>query len=160
MAGSYQRLLERRIDRSASGPALDSGIRRGRRVLSAQLLTLDAEDDGPVRLELQGLDAELPAALTIMGVAGRAPRPGHGAYVAGQVNGPALGVLAACEKRRGYPSAVLGLTEPNMNLGGTATQVRAQEEQVETMVDGHALHPQLAEVTRPRSGRDSGRCPA
>ena len=113
-------------------------------VLSAQLLTLDAEGDGPVRLELQGLDAELPAALTIMGVLDVLRVPVTG-YVAGQVGGPALGVLAACGQRRGYPSAVLGLREPRLNLDGTATQVRAQEEQIETMVD--TLYIRLAEVT-------------
>ena len=49
----YQRLLEQRIVLASGlldGPAVS--------VLSAQLLTLDAEGDGPVRLELQGLDAE------------------------------------------------------------------------------------------------------
>ncbi len=135
----YQRLLEQRIVMASGlldGPAAS--------VLSAQLLTLDAEGDGPVRLELQGLTAELPAALTVMGVLDvlRAPVTG---YVAGQVSGPALGLLAACGQRRGYPSAVLGLTEPRLNLGGTATQVRGQEEQVETMVD--TLYIRLAEVT-------------
>ena len=54
-------------------------------------------------------------------------------------------MLAACGQRRGYPSAVLGLTEPKLNLDGTATQVRAQEEQVESMVD--TLYIRLAEVT-------------
>ena len=116
----YQRLLEQRIVMASGlldGPAAS--------VLSAQLLTLDAEGDGPVRLELQGLNAELPAALTVMGVLDvlRAPVTG---YVAGQVSGPALGVLAACGQRLGYPSAVLGLTEPRLNLDGTATQVRAR----------------------------------
>ena len=135
----YQRLLEQRIVMASGlldGPAAS--------VLSAQLLTLDAEGDGPVRLELQGLTAELPAVLTVMGVLDvlRAPVTG---YVAGQVSGPALGLLAACGQRRGYPSAVLGLTEPRLNLGGTATQVRGQEEQVETMVD--TLYIRLAEVT-------------
>jgi ATP-dependent Clp protease protease subunit len=135
----YQRLLEQRI-------VLASGLLDGpaASVLSAQLLTLDAEGDGPVRLELQGLDAELPAALTVMGVLDVLRVPVTG-YVAGQVNGPALGVLAACAQRRGYPSAVLGLTEPKLNLDGTATQVRAQEEQVESMVD--TLYIRLAEVT-------------
>ena len=111
---------------------------------TAQLLTLDAEGDGPVRLELQGLEAELPAALTIMGVLDVLRVPVTG-YAAGQLSGPALGVLAACGQRRGYPSAVLGLTEPRLNLGGTATQVRDQEEQVETMVD--TLYIRMAEVT-------------
>ena len=135
----YQRLLEQRIVMASGlldGPAAS--------VLSAQLLTLDAEGAGPVRLELQGLTAELPAALTVMGVLDvlRAPVTG---YVAGQVGGPALGVLAACGQRCGYPSAVLGLTEPRLSLGGTATQVRGQEEQIETMVD--TLYIRLAEVT-------------
>jgi ATP-dependent Clp protease protease subunit len=135
----YQRLLEQRI-------VLASGLLDGpaASVLSAQLLTLDAEGDGPVRLELQGLDAELPAALTVMGVLDVLRVPVTG-YAAGQVNGPALGVLAACAQRRGYPSAVLGLTEPKLNLDGTATQVRVQEEQVESMVD--TLYIRLAEVT-------------
>jgi len=138
--GLYQRLLERRIV-MASG-LLDG---QGASVLSAQLLTLDADGDGPVRLELQGLDAELPAALTVMGVLDvlRVPVTAH---VAGQIGGPALGVLAACGQRLGYPSAVLGLTEPTLNSGGTATQIRSQEEQIETMVD--TLYIRLAEVTR------------
>ena len=135
----YQRLLEQRIVMASGlldGPAAS--------VLSAQLLMLDAEGDGPVRLELQGLHAELPAALTVMGVLDVLRVPVTG-YVAGQVGGPALGVLAACGQRHGYPSAVLELSEPALNLDGTATQVRAQEEQVETMVD--TLYIRLAEVT-------------
>ncbi len=40
---------------------------------------------------------------------------------------------------------MLGLTEPRLSLGGTATQVRGQEEQVETMVN--SLYIRLAEVT-------------
>jgi len=137
--GVYQRLLERRIVMASGlldGPAAS--------VVSAQLLTLDAEGDGPVRFELQGLDAELPAALTVMGVLDVLRVPVTG-YVAGQIGGPALGVLAACGHRLGYPSAVLGLTEPTLNAGGTATQVRSQEQQVEIMVD--TLYTRLAEVT-------------
>ena len=137
--GLYQRLLERRI-------VMASGLLDGQAasVLSAQLLTLDADGDGPVRLELQGLDAELPAALTVMGVLDVLRVPVTG-YVAGQIGGPALGVLAACGQRLGYPSAVLALTEPTLNAGGTATQVRSQEEQIETMVN--TLYIRLAEVT-------------
>jgi ATP-dependent Clp protease, protease subunit len=112
----YQRLLEQRI-------VLASGHLDGEAatVLCAQLLTLDAEGDGPVRLELQGLDAELPAALTVMGV------------------------LAACTHRLAYPSAVLSLAEPRLNLDGTATEVSAQQEQVAAMLD--TLYIRLAEVT-------------
>ena len=59
----YERLLEQRIV-LASGVLDDAAATR----LSAQLLTLDAEGTGPIRLELQNLQAELPAALTVMGV--------------------------------------------------------------------------------------------
>jgi ATP-dependent Clp protease, protease subunit len=135
----YQRLLEQRI-------VLASGYLDGEAatVLCAQLLTLDAEGDGPVRLELQGLDAELPAAMTVMGVLDvlRAPVTG---YVAGQLGGPAIGVLAACTHRLAYPSAVLSLAEPRLNLDGTATEVSAQQEQVAAMLD--TLYIRLAEVT-------------
>ena len=40
---------------------------------------------------------------------------------------------------------MLGLTEPTLNAGGTATQVRSQEQQIEIMVD--TLYIRLAEVT-------------
>ena len=135
----YQRLLERRIV-LASG-RLDTAAAT---LLSAQLLTLDAEGDQPVRLELQGLEAELPSALAVMGVLDvlRAPVTG---YVAGQLSGAALGVLAACPHRLAYPSAVLALAEPKLSLDGTATEVSAQEEQVRAMLD--SLYLRLAEVT-------------
>ncbi|HUY48454.1 MAG TPA: ATP-dependent Clp protease proteolytic subunit [Streptosporangiaceae bacterium] len=135
----YQRLLEQRIV-LASG-CLDA---EAATVLSAQLLTLDAEGDGPVRLELQGLDAELPAALTVMGVLDVVRVPVTG-YVAGRISGPALGVLAACSRRRAYPNAVFALAEPRMNLDGTATEVSGQEEQVRAMLD--SLYLRLAETT-------------
>ena len=135
----YQRLLERRIVLASGGLDTEAAT-----LLSAQLLTLDAEGDQPVRLELQGLEAELPSALAVMGVLDvlRAPVTG---YVAGQLSGAALGVLAACPHRLAYPSAVLALAEPKLSLDGTATEVSAQEEQVRAMLD--SLYLRLAEVT-------------
>ncbi|HTQ88560.1 MAG TPA: ATP-dependent Clp protease proteolytic subunit [Streptosporangiaceae bacterium] len=59
----YERLLAKRIV-LASGLLDDDAASR----LSAQLLTLDAEQRDPIRLELQNLRAELPAALTVMGI--------------------------------------------------------------------------------------------
>lgn len=135
----YQRLLEQRI-------VLASGHLDGEAatVLCAQLLTLDAEGDGPIRLELQGLDAELQHALTVMGVLDVLRVPVTG-YVAGQLSGAAIGVLAACTHRLAYPSAVLSLAEPRLNLDGTATEVSTQQEQVAAMLD--TLYIRLAEVT-------------
>ncbi len=94
----YQRLLEQRI-------VLASGYLDGEAatVLCAQLLTLDAEGDGPVRLELQGLDAELPAALTVMGVLDVLRVP-----VTGYVAGRWVAWPSACwpPARTGWPTPV------------------------------------------------------
>jgi len=135
----YERLLERRIV-MAYGLLTDETATQ----LSAQLLTLDAEGDEPIRLELLGLDSELPAALAVMGVLDVVGVPVH-AYAGGRIAGPGLGVLASCSNRRGYPNAVFALTEPRVQIDGRAAELAAQEEQLRTMLD--ALYFRLAEVT-------------
>jgi ATP-dependent Clp protease, protease subunit len=135
----YERLLEKRIV-LASGPLDDQAAAR----LSAQLLTLDAEGDQPIRLELQNLRAELAAALTVMGILDVLRVPVH-ACVSGEISGPALGVLASCARRTGYPNATFTLAEPRVELGGTVTAVTAREQQVTRMLD--TLYFRLAEVT-------------
>ena len=112
--------------------------------LCAQLLTLDAEGDEPIRFELQNLGAGLSAALTVMGVLDVVGVPVQ-ARAAGQINGPALGVLAACGQRCAYPNAVFVLSEPTMEFDGTMMAITAREEQIRTMLD--ALYFRLAEVT-------------
>lgn len=138
----YDRLLEQRIvmahgwlDNAAATP------------LSAQLLTLDAEGTQPIRLEMQSLDAELAAALSVMGVldALRAP---VSAYVGGRIRGPALGLLALARHRYAYPSALFVLSEPRMHFDGTVASVASQEEQARLMLD--ELLTRLAAV----AGRD------
>lgn len=135
----YERLLERRIVMAHGKLDGDAATR-----LCAQLLTLDAEGDDPVRLELHGLDSELPAALTVIGVLDVLGVPVH-AFAGGQVSGPALGVLAVCNPRRGYPNALLTLSEPSLEFDGSATELAARQQQLETMAD--ALYIRLAEVT-------------
>jgi ATP-dependent Clp protease protease subunit len=139
----YERLLKQRIV-LASGVLDDEAATR----LSAQLLTLDAEGDGPVRLELQNLRADLPAALTLMGVLDVVRAEVH-AYASGEAGGPALGVLASCPRRLAYPNASFTLSEPRLYFAGTATAVTAHEQQARRMVD--SLFYRLAEVT----GRDA-----
>lgn len=139
-AGSvYERLLERRI--VMAGGCLDGEAATR---LAAQLLTLDAEDDGPIRLELQGLEAELPAALTVMGVLDVLRVPVH-ARSGGRTSGPALGVLASATRREAYPNAVFALAEPSVAFDGTVSAVAAREEHTRVMVD--ELYVRLAEVT-------------
>ncbi|HET9080752.1 MAG TPA: ATP-dependent Clp protease proteolytic subunit [Trebonia sp.] len=140
----YERLLERRIV-LASGVLDEAAATR----LSAQLLTLDAEGDGPVRLELQNLQAELPAALTLMGVLD-VMRAQVQAFVGGEIGGPALGVLASCPRRLAYPNASFTLSEPRLRFSGTAAAVSAREQQVRRMVD--SLVYRIAEA----AGRDAG----
>src|SRR6185437_14099044 len=110
----YERLLEQRIV-LASGVLDETAATR----VSAQLLTLDAEGDGPIRLELQNLQADLPAALTFMGVLD-VVRVEVQAFVGGEIGGPALGVLASCPRRLAYPSASFTMSEPRLRFSGTA----------------------------------------
>ena len=139
----YERLLEQRVV-LASGVLDDDAATR----LSAQLLTLDAEGDGPIRLELQNLRSELPAALTLMGVLD-VVRAEVQAFAGGDTGGPALGVLASCPRRLAYPNASFTLSEPRMRFAGTATAVSAREQQVSRMAD--SLYYRIAEAT----GRDA-----
>jgi ATP-dependent Clp protease protease subunit len=112
--------------------------------LCAQLLTLDAEGTGPIRLELQNLAAGLPAALSVMGVLDVVRGPVTG-YAAGRIEGPALGILAACRHRRAYPNALFVLSEPQVSFDGTVTAVTAREGQARAMLG--ELFARIAEVT-------------
>ncbi|MBV9452212.1 MAG: ATP-dependent Clp protease proteolytic subunit [Streptosporangiaceae bacterium] len=112
--------------------------------LSAQLLTLDAEAGEPIRLELQNLRAELSAVVTLMGILDVLHAPVRGC-VSGEISGPALGLLAACSHRTGYPNATFTLSEPRVHFAGTATAVTAREQQITRMLD--TVYFRLADVT-------------
>jgi ATP-dependent Clp protease, protease subunit len=135
----HERLFDRRIV-LAHGDLDDEAATS----LCAQLLTLDAERNEPIRLEVQGLTAELSAALTVMGVLDVLRVPVR-AYAGGQIGGPALGVLAAAAERRAYPNAVFRLSEPRLDFEGSATSLGSHEQQVRTMLD--TLYHRLATVT-------------
>ncbi len=135
----YERLLAKRIVLAAGLLDDDAAAR-----LSAQLLTLDAEQKDPIRLELQNLRAELSAVVTVMGILDVLRVPVH-ACVSGEINGPALGVLASCPRRSGYPNATFVLAEPRLHFGGTVTALTAREQQMTRMLD--TLYFRLADVT-------------
>jgi ATP-dependent Clp protease, protease subunit len=137
--GLYERLLNQRIVMAHGCLDGESATR-----LCAQLLTLDAEGEGPIRLELQSLDADLPAALTVMGVLDTLRVPVT-AYASGRTSGPGLGVLAAASHRRAYPNSFFAMSEPKVSFDGSVTAVTAHEEQVRAMLD--ELYERLAEVT-------------
>jgi ATP-dependent Clp protease protease subunit len=137
--GLHDRLLAQRI-------VMTHGYLDGEAAtqLCAQLLTLDAEGTRPIRLELQNLDAELPAALSVMGVLD-VVRGSVSAYAGGRLQGPALGILAACRHRWAYPNALFVLSEPQVSFDGTVSAVAAREEQARVMLD--ELFARVAEVT-------------
>jgi ATP-dependent Clp protease protease subunit len=135
----YDRLLARRIV-MAHGTLDGAAATR----LCAQLLTLDAEGTAPIRLELQNLDAELPAVLSVMGILDVVRGP-VSAYVSGRIQGPALGILLAARHRWAYPNSFFVLSEPRVSFDGTVTAVTAREEQTRAMVD--ELFGRIAEVT-------------
>ena len=135
----YDRLLEQRIV-MAHGLLDDDAATR----LCAQLLTLDAESSQPIRLELQSLDAELPAMLTVVGVLDVLRAPVY-AYAGGHLRGPALGVLAAADRRYAYASALFVLTEPRTHIDGTAATVKSHEQQLTIMLG--ELVSRLADAT-------------
>jgi ATP-dependent Clp protease, protease subunit len=136
----FERLLEGRIV-FAAGVLDDTAATR----LSAQLLTLDAEGDGPVRLELQNLKSDLPAALTIMGVLDVMRAEIH-AYASGETGGAALGLLASCPRRLAYPNASFTLSEPRVRFaGGTVAAVSSYEQQARRIID--SLFYRIAEAT-------------
>jgi len=135
----YERLLNQRIVMAHGCLDGEAATR-----LCAQLLTLDAEGEGPIRLELHNLDADLPAALTVMGVLDTLRVPVT-AYAGGRTSGPGLGVLASVGHRRAYPNAFFAMSEPQVSLDGPVTAVAAHEEQVRAMLA--ELYARLAEVT-------------
>ncbi|MEW1737970.1 ATP-dependent Clp protease proteolytic subunit [Nocardia beijingensis] len=112
--------------------------------LCARLLTLDAESSRPIRLEMYGLEADMPDAGTVTDVLDvlRAP---VSAYVSGTLGGAALGVLAACEHRYGYKSAQFVLREPSVRLDGGLSRVEPRLEHARAMFD--VLLTRLARVT-------------
>jgi ATP-dependent Clp protease protease subunit len=138
----YDRLLDRRIVMAHGHLDGDAATR-----LAAQLLTLDAEGIAPIRLEIQNLSADLPAALSVMGILDVVRGPVSG-YAGGRIEGPALGILAACRHRKAYPNALLVLSEPQVSFDGTVTALASREEQERAMLD--ELFGRIAEVT----GRD------
>jgi ATP-dependent Clp protease, protease subunit len=135
----YERLFERRIVMAHGQLDGESAT-----LLCAQLLTLDAQGDEPIRLELHGLDSDLPAALTVMGVLDVVGVPVR-ANAGGRISGPALGVLASCRHRRAYANAMFTLSEPRVQLDGSAAELTEHEEQLRSMLD--ALYFRLADVT-------------
>jgi ATP-dependent Clp protease protease subunit len=83
--------------------------------VSAELMTLDAEGDGPVHLRVDCGEAALGPALTLMDVIELMGVPVH-ALCLGQVGAGAVGVVAVCARRSATPSTRFSLREPTTQL--------------------------------------------
>jgi ATP-dependent Clp protease protease subunit len=90
--------------------------------VSAELMTLDAEGDGPVTLRIDSAGGSVALALTVMDVIELLGVPVR-ALCLGQVGGPAVGVLSVCTHRSSMPSTRFSLREP--------TQMEAPAREVE-----------------------------
>jgi ATP-dependent Clp protease protease subunit len=89
--------------------------------LAVRLMTLDAVGDEPISLYIDSGDGSLNAALAVIDTVDLLGVPVHATAV-GRVEGPALGVLAACELRRASPNARLRLRAPQDAFAGRASQ--------------------------------------
>jgi ATP-dependent Clp protease protease subunit len=90
--------------------------------VSAELMTLDAEGDGPVTLRIDSADGSVALALTVMDVIELLGVPVR-ALCLGQVGGPAVGVLSVCAHRSSMPSTRFSLREPTTQLETRAREV-------------------------------------
>ncbi len=112
-----ERLFEQRV--VVLHGALDDTVANR---VSAELMTLDAQGDGPVTLRLDSADGSVALALTVMDVIELLGVPVH-ALCMGQVGGPAVGVLSVCTHRASMPSTRFSLREPTTHMEARAREV-------------------------------------
>jgi ATP-dependent Clp protease protease subunit len=125
-----QRLFEQRVI-LLQGPLDHASATRA----SAELMTLDADGDGPVSIRIDSADGSLALALTLMDVIELLGVPVR-ALGLGQVGGAAIGVLAVCGHRAAMPSTRFSWREPTTQMETRAArevsqwaQLRADERQ-------------------------------
>jgi ATP-dependent Clp protease, protease subunit len=90
--------------------------------VAMELMTLDATGDSAVQLQLESPGGELGAAMSVMDVIDTMGVPVTGVAL-GLVGGPAVGILAACQKRLSMPNARFHLCEPDASFTGDARSV-------------------------------------
>jgi len=110
----HDHLLERRVvvvsgrlDHESAGQA------------AIELMTLDADGDEPIRIQLACADGDLDAALALMDVVELLGVPAEVLCI-GTVGGAAVGVLAVASRRLGTPSTTVRLRDPGDSFSGSA----------------------------------------
>jgi ATP-dependent Clp protease protease subunit len=134
-----ERLLERRIV-LASGRLDDVAANE----LAARLMYLDGIADDPIELRYSCPDGELGAAvlladtIDLLGVELRAT-------ASGSVGGPALLPFAVATRRLAHPHATFKLSEGELEIRGSATEIVAEAERHASLVAD--VHRRLADAT-------------
>jgi ATP-dependent Clp protease protease subunit len=114
-----ERLFDRRIVLCRG--ILDDAL-AGR--IAAQLMALDALGDSAIVLQLDSQGASLEAAWTLVDVIDLLGVPVN-IVCAGRVEGAAVGVLAAGNKRTALPHSVYRLNDPELEISGRASDLEA-----------------------------------
>jgi ATP-dependent Clp protease protease subunit len=112
-----ERLFEQRIVQ-LRGPLDDASAGRA----AAELMALDALGDSSVQLYLDSSGGPLGSAFTLIDTIDLLGVPVHVTCV-GRVEGTAVGVLAAGERRMAAPHARFHLVEPSSSAAGNAAQL-------------------------------------
>lgn len=127
-----ERMLERR-QVFLRGPLDDAAGGQ----LAIALMTLDATGDDPISLHVDAAGGTLEGAFAVIDTIDLLGVPVHATCV-GRADGPAAGVLAACDQRRASRSARIRLAAPSSSFQGSAAQaqewLRAYRDRVERYV--------------------------
>jgi ATP-dependent Clp protease, protease subunit len=100
--------------------ALDHGVATS---VGVSLMTLDATGDSAVQLQIDSGDGTVDAALALMDIIDLLGVPVYATCV-GQAAGPAVGILAVCDRRMVSPHTRLRLFEPTVQVHGSARQLQ------------------------------------
>lgn len=115
-----------------SGPLTDEAAGG----LSAQLMWLDATGDDRIDLQLDSTGGPLGAGLAVVDTIALLGVAVH-AHCRGRVEGSAVAVLAAAERRTCTPHSRFLLCEPSTTTSGTAAQLASWSEQRAADLEAH-----------------------
>lgn len=112
--------------------------------VAAQLTALDALGDEPIDIHLDSPDGTLEAAFVLIDTLD-ALHATVRVQCRGQVGGPAIGVVAAADRRFATPHTRFRLGQPTAQFSGTPDQIASQSRQHQDLL--WRFHARLAQVT-------------
>jgi ATP-dependent Clp protease protease subunit len=111
---------------------------------AAALLSLDASSDEPIEIHLNSADGTLEAAFALIDTLGLL-RAKVSVYCHGQVAGPAIGVVAAADRRVAAAHTRFRLGQTTAQFSGTADEIAARSRQHQDLL--WRFQARLAQVT-------------